>query len=189
MIEGLFTQARRAFLRREPRERKLIVGAGAALAALLAWSIVDGMMGSIDRLEREIANGGRRLDKMQALIAEYRDKKKKVEEATPQAGPSSSLTQTVQDLANQAGAQDAVATIRNRPVPPGDAEYKEVAVEMQLKALAQEPLVKLLVGINNSRQHLKVSRLRLDAHGDEGKRLFDVSLTVSRFEAQAGERS
>ena len=60
---------------------------------------------------------------------------------------------------------------------------------MQLKALAQEPLVKLLVGINNSRQHLKVSRLRLDAHGDEGKRLFDVSLTVSRFEAQAGERS
>lgn len=189
MIEGLFTQARRAFLRREPRERKLIVGAGAALAALLAWSIVDGMMGSIDRLEREIANGGRRLDKMQALIGEYREKKKRVDEVTPRAGPATSLTQMVQDLANQAGAADTVATIRNRPVPPGDAEYKEVAVEMQLKALAQEPLVKLLVGITNSRQHLKVSRLRLDAHGDEGKRLFDVSLTVSRFEAQSGERS
>ncbi|MBK7975772.1 MAG: type II secretion system protein M [Deltaproteobacteria bacterium] len=196
MIElPILNQARQAFARLQPRERKLVAGAGVVLVLLLAWTIVVQSARGMDRLEQEIANGGKRLEKMQALIGEYRAKKQLLTDVLPGArgGDNTSLQQRVQEIANQAGAQDAVATIRTRPVPPGDAEFRESAVEIQLKNLAQEPMVKLLVGIDRAPQRLKVSRLRVDTHGDEGKRLFDLSVTISRFEpvasASAGERS
>lgn len=191
MIELPFVvRTRQAFARLQPRERKLVLGALGVVSLLLVWTIVVQTARSMDRLEQEIANGGRRLEKMQTLIGQYRAKKAQLDEVLPgvRGGVdfTTSLQQRVQEIANQAGAQDAVATIRNRPVPPGDSEFRESAVEIQLKNLAQEPMIKLLVGIDRSQQRLKVSRLRLDAHGDEGKRLFDLSVTISRFEPAAG---
>ncbi len=191
MIELPFVnQAQQAFGRLQPRERRLVLGALGVVGLLLVWTIVVQTARSMDRLEQEIANGGRRLERMQTLVAQYRAKKQQLDEVLPGvrggADFTTSLQQRVQEIANQAGAQDAVATIRTRPVPPGDSEFRESAVEIQLKNLAQEPMVKLLVGIDRSQQRLKVSRLRLDAHGDEGKRLFDLSVTISRFEPVAG---
>jgi len=190
VIEASALTSAQDFVRRlQPRERKLLALAGGAIALMIVLTAAIQVHRRMERLRSEIANGGHRLEQVHALIVQFEQKKALLNDVAPgpQGPGGQSLQVVVQEIINQAGAGDSVVSIRNRPVPPGDAEYRETAVEIQLKALAQEPLVKLLVGIDRSPQRLKVSRLQLDAHGDEGKRLFDVAVAVSRFEPATGD--
>lgn len=171
--------------RLEPRERKLLGTVLGVLLLALAWSIVHRVSVRLESFRDDAENGGQRLTQVEATLANYDAKRRRLEDLEPKAGDKSggSLEQIIQEIASQSGAADLVATIRNRPAAPGDSSYRESAVEMQLKAVGLEPLVKLLVGIDHAPAlRLKVSKLRLDARGDPGKRLFDVSVTVSRFE-------
>jgi general secretion pathway protein M len=166
-----------------PRERRLILFAGAGALAFLLLVLWAGFGSSISRHEDALAEKRSNFDKVQRLAAGYgqQEQERQLLEARLRQSPPA-LMGFVDGLARQEGIE--IGSMADRGIVGGgqNGRPRESSVEVSLGKVPLEKLMRLLQSIERSPGVVRVRRLRL-RKSQENKDTLDVTLTVSAWQA------
>jgi general secretion pathway protein M len=166
-----------------PRERRLILFAGAGALAFLLLVLWAGFGSSISRHEDSLAEKRSNFDKVQRLAAGYgqQEQERQLLEARLRQSPPA-LMGFVDGLARQEGIE--IGSMADRGIVGGgqNGRPRESSVEVSLGKVPLEKLTRLLQSIERSPGVVRVRRLRL-RKSQENKDTLDVTLTVSAWQA------
>ena len=166
-----------------PRERRLILFAGAGALAFLLLVLWAGFGSSISRHEDSLAEKRSNFDKVQRLAAGYgqQEQERQLLEARLRQSPPA-LMGFVDGLARQEGVE--IGSMADRGVVGGgqNGRPRESSVEVSLGKVPLDKLMRLLQSIERSPGVVRVRRLRL-RKSQENKDTLDVTLTVSAWQA------
>jgi general secretion pathway protein M len=166
-----------------PRERRLILFAGAGGLAFLLLVLWAGFGSSISRHEDALAEKRSNFEKVQRLAASYgqQEQERQLLEARLRQSPPA-LMGFVDGLARQEGIE--IGSMADRGVVGGgqNGRPRENSVEVSLGKVPLDKLMRLLQSIERSPGVVRVRRLRL-RKSQENKDTLDVTLTVSAWQA------
>jgi general secretion pathway protein M len=166
-----------------PRERRLILFAGAGALAFLLLVLWAGFGSSISRHEDSLAEKRSNFDKVQRLAAGYgqQEQERQLLEARLRQSPPA-LMGFVDGLTRQEGIE--IGSMVDRGLVGGgqNGRPRESSVEVSLSKVPLEKLTRLLQSIERSPGVVRVRRLRL-RKSQENKDTLDVTLTVSAWQA------
>ncbi|HKC60856.1 MAG TPA: type II secretion system protein GspM [Myxococcales bacterium] len=166
-----------------PRERRLILFAGAGALAFLLLVLWAGFGSSISRHEDSLAEKRSNFDKVQRLAAGYgqQEQERQLLEARLRQSPPA-LMGFVDGLARQEGIE--IGSMADRGIVGGgqNGRPRESSVEVSLGKVPLDKLMRLLQSIERSPGVVRVRRLRL-RKSQENKDTLDVTLTVSAWQA------
>ncbi len=166
-----------------PRERRLILLAGAGALAFLLLVLWAGFGSSISRHEDSLAEKRSNFDKVQRLAAGYgqQEQERQLLEARLRQSPPA-LMGFVDGLARQEGIE--IGSMADRGIVGGgqNGRPRESSVEVSLGKVPLDKLMRLLQSIERSPGVVRVRRLRL-RKSQENKDTLDVTLTVSAWQA------
>ncbi|MDH5526921.1 MAG: type II secretion system protein GspM [Nitrospirota bacterium] len=163
------------------RERLILVGGGFAALLMMVWAFgVDTaykQAGATDRLvERKLTAA----DELSGVLAEYSRIQNRMASATSGGNTPKnfSLLSFVEGLATRA----QVGEIKSmRPITADVAEgVVEQAVEVKLKEVRLEPVVRLLTDVERSPHALRIKSLHMKRRFSDPD-LMEVTFTVARY--------
>ena len=164
------------------RDRQIVIGASIAAFTMIligTFLIISTTLSSMEKsLEDEIAN----FDKVLALKDQYQSSfgmLRKIEHTISKMPKDFSLATHLEDLAKKNGVKiDSIGPPRN-PAKPNDY-YKETQVEVKIKELSLKTLVNFLYEIENSKEFLKITSIRIRPNYSNPVYL-DLVFSVSTF--------
>lgn len=166
-----------------PRERRLILFAGAGALAFLLLVLWAGFGSSISRHEDSLAEKRSNFEKVQRLAAGYgqQEQERQLLEARLRQSPPA-LMGFVDGLTRQEGIE--IGSMADRGIVGGgqNGRPRESSVEVSLGKVPLDKLMRLLQSIERSPGVVRVRRLRL-RKSPENKDTLDVTLTVSAWQA------
>ena len=174
-------RARAALAGLAPRERLLVLTAGALLLLALAWLvIVSPVLAVSDRAELRLATAEQELRVMARLRREYDEVNHRLTEVESRIrnGSRGNIRTTLESLASKASVK--VESMEPQASPAHDV-YRETKVEVALRGVTLAQTVNYLHQIETSSQLFSVKSLRVRTQADASN-LLDVSFSVSAFE-------
>ncbi len=180
-MSDLLDRLRTLFADLAPRERLLVIAAGAALLVAIVWlGLVSPALGRVERandrvesLERQLVDAQRLQREMAGLGSRLSDVERRIGQ-----GPTGNLFTTLETLAQQSAVP--IDSMEPQVSPPRD-QYRETKVQISLKQVTLAQVVNFLHRIEVADQVLSVKSLRVRTRPDK-KDLLEVSFTVSSFE-------
>lgn len=166
-----------------PRERLLLLFAGALLGSVLIWAVVvTPVTAGIDRAEVRAETAERNLTTAMRLSRELRQIQQPLSEAERRIReqPSTNLFTTLEALARQSAIQ--VNSMEPQAGMSSD-RYQETKVQVVLKNVTLAQVVNYLHRIESSPQLLSIKSMRVRTQPAQPD-LLDVTFTVSSFETR-----
>lgn len=181
-MSAWLARIRSAFEGLAPRERWLVLGAGATLLlTLVLLGVVNPMIAAGNRAAARVGNAEDQLLAVEQLRRRYEDvntRLSRVEQRIRQ-GPQGEIFTTLESLARDSTVK--IDSMEPRTSPANDS-YNETKVQVVLKGVTLAQLVNYLHRIETAPQVLSVKSLRVRTRQDRPEML-DVTFTVSSFEA------
>ena len=172
----------KAYFGMGPREQTFaLVGAIVALVLVVILPVVVASS-RISRLERDVASGKRQFRDVMRSIDSYNARKGELAglQQALSGGYDNSISTTIESLAERHGMKDQIDSLKAKSVAPSDV-YEESAVDIRLKRVTLDPLIKFIYDIENDPDKLlRVKTLNIKPRFDSKSQL-DVSLTVSTY--------
>jgi len=166
-----------------PREKRVLAIAAAAVALLVVYLIVDGIVSSYQELGRKIELKQQDLAKMTRLRDQYAETHRQLEEVRARLDKTQkdfSVLSFIEDLANREGIREKIGSMKPKKIPLNE-EFEESSVEIQMDNVSLPKLVDFAYKIENSGHLLKIKRLRIKPRYDDRNQL-NVILQVSTYE-------
>ncbi|MEK7869652.1 MAG: type II secretion system protein GspM, partial [Nitrospirota bacterium] len=124
-------QLRERWTHLAPRERMILsAGGGVVVASLLFVLVVDPLLATMDRLDRQAAKKQRESSELAALGADYASKRARLtraEQRMPVTDAGFSLLAFIEDAANQAHVRERLARIRRLVEARARGEFRRRA--------------------------------------------------------------
>ncbi|UCG37756.1 MAG: type II secretion system protein M [bacterium] len=171
--------------RLSPRERILVMGAGAfVLAAVLYGLVLDPLMGQKRRYEGMVERKRADLAEFRDLAARYRSTQASLdamERRVAAREPGTSLLATMEAEARKLGLADRIASMK--PVTSElESGMVESSVEIRIEKVDLKGLVEFLRAVENGPLMARAARLRVRTRFDDPQ-LMDVTILASTLEA------
>lgn len=157
-------QLRERWTQLAPRERTiLLVGAIVVGASLLFVLVVDPLLATMERLDRQTAKKQRESGELAALGADYASKRARLinaEKRMPATDASFSLLAFMEEAANTAHVRERIAGMQPQ-VQALAQGYQETAVDLRLDGVQLPDLMALLLAIEQAPYELQVRHLQV----------------------------
>jgi general secretion pathway protein M len=166
------------------RER-IIVGAGGAVvaASLLFVLIVDPLLTSIDKLERQAARKQKERSELAVLAGQYAAKQARLvqrEQRLPPADGTFSLLTFMEEAATMAQIRERIVGMQPQPSTIIQG-YQESAVDLRLDGVQLPQLLALLVAMEQAPYDVQVRHLQIKPKYDNPVNL-DASLRIVAYQ-------
>jgi hypothetical protein len=186
LVGPLRERASEALGRLAPRERMLVLGAGAVTLLLLVWlGIIDPLTESLTKLDRDVARGRDDATSIGQLVARYRALRGEVDKlekgATSDQGGASLFAQLESIAVPIAGRERIIAM--NPSTRAVGNELQEELVEMRIEGITMRALVSLLYAVESRDPPIAVERLAVKRQYKDQSRV-DATVVVSRLRPQ-----
>jgi len=173
--------------RMAPRERRLVAGLLAAIAAFTALVTGFLVIGSL----RDIADTNDSVREALALIAknrtEYLDAKARMVEQEVRIGSESpQLAADLESAAREVGIQ--IPETNEHPPAPAGRRYLEHKVVVKLRQVDLLSLSKFLAKVETGRRLIVVSKMNVRRRASDGEAKLDVELTAIAYERVKEDR-
>jgi len=182
-LEGIY----RAYFAMGPREQTFAL-AGAVVALILVVVLPVVVASSrITKLEREVAQGKKQFREVMRSIDSYNAKKTQLAslQQALAGGFDTSLSTTIESLADKRGMKDKIDSLKAKTVPPSDI-FEEQAVDVNLKRVELDPLMNFLFDVENDPEKvLRIKTLSIKPRYDNKKEL-DAAMTISTYRLLEG---
>ena len=146
------------------RERTiLLVGGIVAALSLLFVMVIDPLLTTFDRLERQAVRKQKDIGELALLSQEYtlkRDRLAKTETRLPTSGSQFSLLTFMEETATTAGVREWITAMQPQ-VQSVAQGYQETAVDLRLGGVQLPELLALLVAIDQAPYDLQVRHLQI----------------------------
>jgi type II secretory pathway component PulM len=181
-MQELLSQLRTAWDNLSSREQVLVAGAGASvLVALIVFALVMPFMSLADGAEQRVGTAEQQLLTMIRLQREYNEIQSRlgsVEQRIQNQSGAQNIRTLLETLAKESAVR--IEAMEERQAGKND-HYIETKVEVKLKNVTLNQMVKYLHNIESSQSQLSVKSLRVRAKTDKSQ-LLDVTFSVSSFE-------
>jgi general secretion pathway protein M len=166
-----------------PRER-IIVAAGVAMAAavLVFLLIIDPVMATIDKLDRQAKRKAKDSQELALMAQEYVVKQAriaKLEERMPSPPAQFSLLAFLEEATTTAQIRDRIAGMQPQ-APIVVQGYQETAVDLRLDGVSLPQILALLVAIERAPYDVQVHHLQLKPKYDNPVNL-DATLKIVTY--------
>ena len=182
-FEGLYN----TFLGLTPREQTLtLVGIGVALLLVIGLPI-SFASSRLSSFEDSIAKGEEKRKEVVREIAHYQDLTQRLQllEQEYKTGYDSTLTTTMEKLAENSGIKERIESLKEGTSSPSDY-FDEFSVDVHLSKVTLPQLVDYLYRIeHHDRLMLRLNQIQIKPRYDN-KQLLDVSFRVSTYRLQEG---
>ena len=182
-IENIYN----AYLGLNPREQTIALVVAAIVSVLVIILPVMIASGRITKLENDVEYGKKQLKEIMRTIESYDARKVELTqmEQMLSGGYDSSLTTTIELIADKNGIKDRIDSLKEKPATTSEI-YDESSVDVRMKGLVLQQIVDFLYAIENDPE--KLLRLKsLSIRPRYGSKSdFDVSFTVSTYRLLEG---
>jgi len=182
-IENLYN----IYLGMTSREQTMALIAAAAVIILVVVIPVMVASSRIGRLERDVVEGRRQLRDVMRAIESYGRRRDHLDQMQRffAGGFDSSISSTLESIAEQHGMKDRIDSLKERAVAPSEL-FDEASVDVRLKRVRLEQLVGFLHAIEDQPDKLlRLKKLSIKSRFDN-KQDLDVSFTVSTYRLLEG---
>ena len=166
-----------------PRERIIVAAGGAMAAAVLVFLlIIDPVMATIDKLDRQAKRKAKDSQELALVAQEYVVKQAriaKVEERMPSPPAQFSLLAFMEEATTTAQIRDRIAGMQPQ-APIVVQGYQETAVDLRLDGVSLPQLLALLVAIERAPYDVQVHHLQLKPKYDNPVNL-DATLKIVTY--------
>jgi general secretion pathway protein M len=181
-VGELIEQLRAAWESLNSREQLLVgIAGGGVVLTVLAFTVVMPIAGMADRASQRVDNAEQQIVMMARLSREYAEldsRLRGVEQRIRSQQGRQNIRTLLENLAKESAVR--INSMEERQASSSD-EYNETKVEVSLKNVSLNQVVKYLHNIETSPQQLSVKSLRVKGRQDQSQ-LLDVSFSVSSFE-------
>jgi general secretion pathway protein M len=167
-----------------PRERIIVSAGGAMVAAALVFLlIVDPIMMSIDKLDRQARRKAKDSQELALVAQEYMVKQSRIarlEQRMPSPPAQFSLLAFMEEATTTAQIRDRIVGLQ--PQAPTTVQgYQETAVDLRLDGVSLPQLLALLVAIERAPYDVQVHHLQMKPKYDNPVNL-DATLRIVTYE-------
>ena len=166
-----------------PRERIIVAAGGAMAAAVLVFLlIIDPVMATIDKLDRQAKRKAKDSQELALVAQEYVVKQAriaKLEERMPSPPAQFSLLAFLEEATTTAQIRDRIAGMQPQ-APLVVQGYQETAVDLRLDGVSLPQLLALLVAIERAPYDVQVHHLQLKPKYDNPINL-DATLRIVTY--------
>ena len=176
-----------AYFAMSPREQTVALAGAAVVLVLIVVRPIAIASGRIGKLEREVAQGRTQQKEIVRAIDGYVQKKAQLTQLqqTLAGGFDSSISTTLESMAEQAGIKDKIDSLKEKAAAPSDL-VDEASVDVRLKRVALQQTVDFLYAIeHNPDKMLRIRQLSIKPRFDNKQEL-DVAFTVSTYRLLEG---
>jgi type II secretory pathway component PulM len=169
-----------------PRERKIVLGAGAAAVALLFVFTIYSVSGRLSDADVRIAEKEQKLAEIIRLRNDFKRAEAEIQNMQMRLKTNNvNLFSHIEDLAKR--MQVEVADMNERTAAmEKDAKVQEVAVEVNINKITQDRLLDFLDKLEHGPELIKITKLRFRTRTDKDQqKLIDANVTVSTYKAKA----
>ncbi|HEU4685095.1 MAG TPA: type II secretion system protein GspM [Nitrospira sp.] len=167
-----------------PRERLILAIGGAVVAgSLLFLLIIDPLLASIEKLERQAIRKQKERAELALLAEQYAAKQAKLaqrEQHLPPAGGTFSLLAYMEEAATTAQVRDRIVGMQPQQ-PTVIQGYQESAVDLRLDGVQLPQLLALLVAMEEAPYDVQVRHLQVKPKYDNPVNL-DASLRIVTYQ-------
>jgi general secretion pathway protein M len=165
------------------RERIIVGGGGAVVAAALVFLLViDPLMATIDKLDRQAKRKAKDSQELALVAQEYAVKQArmaKLEQRMPSPPAQFSLLAFMEEATTSAQIRDRIAGMQPQ-APIVVQGYQETAVDLRLDGVTLPQLLALLVAIEQAPYDVQVHHLQLKPKYDNPVNL-DATLKIVTY--------
>lgn len=166
-----------------PRERIIVAAGGAMAAAVLVFLlIIDPVMATIDRLDRQAKRKAKDSQELALVAQEYVVKQAriaKLEERMPSPRAQFSLLAFMEEATTAAQIRDRITGMQPQ-APIVVQGYQETAVDLRLDGVSLPQLLALLMAIERAPYDVQVHHLQLKPKYDNPVNL-DATLKIVTY--------
>lgn len=166
-----------------PRERIIVAAGGAMAAAVLVFLlIIDPVMATIDKLDRQAKRKEKDSQELALVAQEYMVKQAriaKLEERIPSLPAQFSLLAFLEEATTTAQIRDRIAGMQPQ-APIVVQGYQETAVDLRLDGVSLPQLLALLMAIERAPYDVQVHHLQLKPKYDNPVNL-DATLKIVTY--------
>ncbi len=177
-----------SFLGLGPREQ-IFTAVGLGLVLLLVIILPLSCASSrLGKMENQITNHEKDVDKVLQKIGEYRLAQTKMKGLEDSIKPKSQvqLTTRLETLATQAGIGDKIDSLKEKPGIPGE-DFEELIVDVRMSKLSLSQALEFLYGIETQKDlNLKINRMQIKPRYDD-RQQFDITFEVSTLVSTSEE--
>ncbi len=165
------------------RERVMVAGGGVlAAAALLFLLIVDPLLATIDKLERQTTRKQKESQELAQLVHEYGEKQArlaKLEERMPPPSAQFSLLAFMEQVATTAQIRERIVGMQ--PQSPIVVQgYQETSVDLRLDGVQLPQILALLVALEQAPYDVQVRHLQIKPKYDNPVNL-DATIRIVTY--------
>lgn len=165
------------------RERIIVASGGAVVAAALAFMlIVDPLMASIDKLDRQARRKAKDSQELALVAQEYVGKQAridKLEQRMPSPSAQFSLLAFMEEATTTAQIRDRIVGMQPQ-APLVVQGYQETSVDLRLDGVTLPQILALLVAIEQAPYHVQVHHLQMKPKYDNPVNL-DATLKIVTY--------
>lgn len=175
------------YLGMNPREQTFAMAAAAVVVILVLVLPVTVASSRIASLEREADKGRTQLREVMRALEDYDQNAAKLKQMRVSIGGGfdSSISTTLETLAEQNGLKDRIDSLKERAAAPSEV-FDEASVDVRLRKVTLNELINYLHAIeNNPSTTLNLKSLSVKTRFDNKQEL-DVSFTVSTYRLLEG---
>lgn len=186
LVSPLRSRATEALGRMAPRERVLVLGAGAVTLVLLLWlGVIEPLGETLTRLERDVARGREDAASIGELVVRYRTLRAEVDRlergaAADQGGAS--LFAQLEAIAVPVAGRERIVAMNPSTRAVGN-ELQQELVELRIEGITMRALVSLLYAIENREPPIAVERVAVKRQYKDQSRI-DATVVVARLRPQ-----
>lgn len=176
-----------AYFAMSPREQTVALAGAAVVLVLVIVLPITIASGRIGRLEKEVALGRTQQREIVRAIDGYSQKKAQLTQLqqTLAGGFDSSISTTLESMAEQAGIKDKIDSLKEKAAAPSDL-FEEASVDVRLKRVTLQQTIDFLYAIeHNQDKMLRLRQLSIKPRFDNKQEL-DVAFTVSTYRLLEG---
>jgi len=185
LVAPLRDRAAEALGRLAPRERMLVLGAGAVTLLLIVWlGVVEPLGESLARLDRDVARSGDDAATIGELVARYSALRAEVEKLEKGAASDqgASLFAQLESIAVPIAGRERIIAMNPSTRAVGNA-WQEELVEVRIEGITVRALVSLLHAVESRDPPIGVERLAVKRQYKDQSRV-DATVVVSRLRPQ-----
>jgi hypothetical protein len=176
-----------AYLGMTSREQTFALVGAVVLSILIIVLPISVASSRITKLQREVGQGSRQLKDIMHAIEAYEAENAKLDGLLQflSGGFDSSVSTTLETLAEKEGVKDKIDSLKERASAPSEI-FDESSVDVRLKKTSLEQLINYLYAIENQQgKVLRLKKLSMKTRFDK-KQDLDVSFTVSTYRLLEG---
>ncbi|MBM4246276.1 MAG: type II secretion system protein M [Deltaproteobacteria bacterium] len=185
LVAPLRDRAAEALGRLAPRERMLVLGAGAVTLLLIVWlGVVEPLGESLARLDRDVARSRDDAATIGELVVRYSALRAEVDELEKAAASDqgASLFAQLESIAVPIAGRERIVAMNPSTRAVGNA-WQEELVEVRIEGITVRALVSLLHAVESRDPPIAVERLAVKRQYKDQSRV-DATVVVSRLRPQ-----